>query len=58
LRATDASSKIKGNIQFSCDTIKLIAFADTIATEENVERMVYNIDNKDNRKYIIKKLGY
>jgi hypothetical protein len=55
LRATDASSKINGDIEFVKDTVKLIATSDLVATEQNVDRMIYKIENRGNKRYFIKK---
>jgi|GEM_PF-1817773 len=57
LKITDGCTKYIGDIRFDKDTIKLIAFntSDTVCSESNVWRIIYEIANKDNKNYVIKK---
>ena len=57
LRTTSGCSEYTGDIQFNKDTIKLLVInaSDIVCSEENAWRVVYEIENKDNKKYVIQK---
>lgn len=57
LRNAAGCAKYAGDIQYNTDTIKLILknLTGVVCAEENCWRVIYEIENKGNRKYIIKK---
>jgi hypothetical protein len=57
LRSTAGCSEYAGDVQFDKDTITLLAnsISGISCTEMEVRRMIYTIENKDNRNYFIKK---
>jgi hypothetical protein len=56
LKATSGCSTYKGDVQFNKDTLKLLLNgSDTVCTEMVVWRMIFQIENKGNRYYRIRK---
>ena len=57
LRNATGCADYVGNVKINKDTLKLlfINISDVVCSEENTWRLVYEIKNADNKKYIIAK---
>lgn len=57
LRNAAGCAHYVGDIKINKDTLKLLLIntSGIVCTEENTSRVVYEIENKDNRKYIVEK---
>jgi len=57
LKATSGCSEYVGDIKFNKDTLKLLLnnASDTVCSERNVCRVIYEIENKRNKSYLIEK---
>ena len=57
LRLATGCADYAGNIKFNQDTLKLLLVnkLETVCTEQDCYRVVYQIENKNNIKYILQK---
>ena len=55
LRVLPSCAKYSGNIEFRKDTLSLLMenLSETVCTEEDCLWVVYEIENKENKKYMI-----